>query len=151
MIISSHVGAGALIGTALRRPVPAFLAGFASHLAMDALPHWGVRKGGDWLPVARRDGLAGLAAMTLLAVTAPAGRTWAVAAGMAGACLPDTDKIGDHFFRLNPWPEPFNRFHAGIQREAPHRLRQEIITAGTLTAVAVILHRRHPNSVTTPN
>jgi hypothetical protein len=141
MIISSHVGAGALVGTVIRRPVPAFLAGFASHLIMDSIPHWGLPASGDWLPVARRDGIVGLAAMGVLAATAPAGHRVCVVAGMTGACLPDTDKLGEHFFRRNPWPGSFNRFHSRIQREAPHRLRQEVLTAAALTAVGVVTLR----------
>jgi hypothetical protein len=137
VIISSHVGAGALVGTAVRRPVPAFVLGFASHLAMDALPHWGLGPGGAWIPVARRDGIAGLAEMGLITVASPPDRRGAVLAGMIGACLPDTDKVGEHFFGWNPWPAPFNRFHALIQREAAHRLRQEVLTAAALTAVSV--------------
>lgn len=151
MIISSHVGAGALVGMALRRPVPAFLVGFASHLAMDAMPHWGLGKGGNYLPVARRDGVAGLAAMGILAATAPTGRTAAVVAGMTGACLPDTDKLGTYFFRVNPWPAAFNHFHGRIQRESPTRLRQEIITAGALTTLAVALLRRSRANSTRPH
>ncbi|MGF7233429.1 MAG: hypothetical protein ACQSGP_00505 [Frankia sp.] len=139
MIISSHVGAGALVGTAVRQPVPAFLLGFASHLAMDALPHWGLPPGGNWLPVARRDGVAGLVEIGLITAAAPTDRRIAVLAGMIGACLPDTDKLGTYFFKRNPWPEPFNRFHARIQRESAHRLPREVLTAATLGAVALAI------------
>lgn len=144
MIISSHVGAGALVGTVVRQPVPAFLLGFASHLAMDAMPHWGLAAGGDWIPVARRDGVAGLVEMGLITAAAPTDRRVAVLAGMIGACLPDTDKLGTYFFNRNPWPEPFNRFHARIQREAAHRLPREVLTAAALgaAAVAVLATRR---------
>ena len=41
MLVTNHVLSGAAIGAAVRRPVPAFLLGVASHFALDAAPHWG--------------------------------------------------------------------------------------------------------------
>ena len=64
VLLTNHVLSGALIGAVVRRPVPAFAAGVASHFVLDAVPHWG-----DWgsirrfLQVAVPDGLIGLAAM----------------------------------------------------------------------------------------
>jgi hypothetical protein len=142
MLISSHVPAGALIGGVLRKPTVAFAAGFASHLAMDAMPHWGLGPRGNWLPVARRDGMTGLATMAALAIAAPTDRRLAVVAGMTGACLPDTDKLGWYFTGKSPWPRRFDRFHQQIQREAPHRLHQEMATAAALFVVAGALLRR---------
>ncbi len=137
MIISAHVGAGALIGTALRRPLPAFAVGFASHLAMDMLPHWGTGPGLGWIPVARRDGIAGLAAMGVLTAAAPPGRRLALLAGMSGACLPDTDKIGIYFVGRSPWPRRFDRFHGRIQRESADLLPRDVLVAAALSATAV--------------
>ncbi len=37
MLVTSHVLSGAMIGAAVRRPVPAFLLGVASHFAASAL------------------------------------------------------------------------------------------------------------------
>jgi hypothetical protein len=137
MIISSHVGAGAFVGMAFRRPEAALAAGFLSHLLMDALPHWGLGPNteNEWLPIAKVDGVAGLSAMVLLATSAPAEARLAVLAGMTGACLPDTDKIGWFFFGSSPWPDAFDRFHARIQNEARHRLPREIATAAALTVL----------------
>ncbi|MBL7502776.1 hypothetical protein I6A84_28455 [Frankia sp. CNm7] len=139
MIISSHVGAGALVGMATRRPEVALVAGFLSHLAMDALPHWGTGPNTEpeWLPIAKKDGVAGLAAMALLTASAPATARLAVLAGMTGACLPDTDKIGRFFVGRSPWPARFDRFHEAIQNEARHRLPREVATAAALTAVSL--------------
>ncbi|THJ74109.1 hypothetical protein [Candidatus Frankia alpina] len=144
MIISSHVGAGAFVGMAIRHPVPALAAGFLSHLAMDALPHWGTGPNteSEWLPIARRDGVAVLAAMALLTASAPAGRRLAVLAGMTGACLPDTDKVGRYFVGSSPWPNRFDRFHEKIQNEARHRLPREVATAAALTVAGTVLLRR---------
>jgi hypothetical protein len=131
---------------AVRRPLPALAAGFVSHLVMDALPHWGTGPGTEpeWLPVARKDGVAGLAAMALLTAAAPAGRRLAVLAGMTGACLPDIDKVGRYFVGRSPWPAPFDRFHEAIQNEARDRLPLEVATAVTLTALGTILLRLLP-------
>jgi hypothetical protein len=41
VFITNHALAGAAIGLVTRRPVPAFVAGLASHLVMDVCLHWG--------------------------------------------------------------------------------------------------------------
>ena len=41
MFITNHVLSGAVTGAVVRRPLPAFLAGVASHFVLDAFPHWG--------------------------------------------------------------------------------------------------------------
>lgn len=137
MIISSHVGAGAFVGMAVRRPGVALAAGFLSHLVMDAMPHWGLGPNteDEWMPIAKVDGIAGLSAMALLTASAPAEVRLAVLAGMTGACLPDTDKVGRFFFGQSPWPARFDRFHERIQNEARHRLPREVVTAAALTVV----------------
>jgi hypothetical protein len=137
MIISSHVGAGAFVGMVIRQPGTALAAGFLSHLVMDALPHWGLGPNteDEWLPIAKVDGIAGLSAMALLTASAPPEARLAVLAGMTGACLPDTDKVGRFFFGRSPWPTRFDRFHEKIQNEARDRLPREVATALALTAL----------------
>jgi hypothetical protein len=158
MIISSHVPAGAVVGLAARRPVAALAAGFVSHLVMDAMPHWGTGPGTEpeWMPIARKDGVAGLATIAVLAASAPRHRRLAVLAGITGACLPDTDKVGRYFVGRSPWPSRFDRFHEAIQNESRHRLPREIATAATLTIMSTALlctlrtrARRHPDPATT--
>ncbi len=140
MLITSHVFAGALVGSRLG-PAAGLAAGFATHLLMDALPHWGVH--GDLpLDIARRDGVIGLAGLAACAAAASPARRLGVLAGMAGACLPDTDKIGEHFVGRSPWPARFDSFHARIQREAPHRMPYEIAIAAALGACALRAVRR---------
>jgi hypothetical protein len=138
MIISSHVGAGALVGMATRRPGTALAAGFLSHLAMDALPHWGLGPGTEstWLPVAKKDGIAGLTAMAVLTASAPRGARLAVLAGMTGACLPDTDKVGRYFAGRSPWPGVFDRFHEKIQNESPDIFAREVAVAAALCVLS---------------
>jgi hypothetical protein len=143
MIISSHVGAGAFVGMAIRQPGAALAAGFLSHLVMDALPHWGLGPNteSEWMPIAKVDGIAGLSAMALLTASAPAQVRLAVLAGMTGACLPDTDKVGRYFWGSSPWPNRFDRFHEKIQNEARHRLPREVATAAALTAAGAVALR----------
>ena len=45
MLLTNHVLSGALIGAVVRRPVPAFVLGIASHFALDTVPHWGPFRG----------------------------------------------------------------------------------------------------------
>jgi hypothetical protein len=146
MLVTNHVAAGAAIGALLhRRPALAFAAGVASHLAMDCLPHWGLPRVPEssepFLQVAKRDGLAGLTAIAVL--TGPAGgRRSGVLAGIAGATVLDVDKPARHFFGRNPVPAPVQEFHERIQREAPHRMRHEVLTAAALLMLSGLLVAR---------
>ena len=140
MFISNHVLAGAVIGSQLP-PGKALVAGFASHLAMDNLPHWGVT-GPFPLTAAKRDGVLGLTLLTACAALARREQRLGVLAGMFGACLPDTDKLGEHFAGGSPWPGRFDEFHKWIQREAPHRIPHEVLTGVGLATVAFALLRR---------
>jgi hypothetical protein len=149
VLVTNHVLSGALIGALVRRPVPAFAIGVASHFALDAVPHWG-----DWgspqqfLRVAVPDGLAGLAAIGALAAAARPERRLAVLAGMAGAALPDIDKPARLWFGRSPWPEPVNKFHSAIQNEASHRSRSEMATMGVLAVAGLLAVRAKPSHVT---
>jgi hypothetical protein len=138
VLLTNHVLSGALIGALARRPVPAFAAGVVSHFVLDALPHWG-----DWgsqrrfMRVAVPDGLASLAVMGALTAASPPGRRAAVLAGMTGAALPDADKPTTLWFGWSPFPQAVDRFHARIQREAPHRAHVELLAAGAFAAAAL--------------
>ena len=145
MLITTHVASGALLGRALGRPGPALLVGAASHFALDALPHWGVRGGlqGRALKVAVVDGLVGLALVAGVAASARPEERVAVLAGVTGACLPDMDKPGDLFFGRSPWPSWLDAFHGAILREAEHRFRREVAVAvGSAVGVLALLRRR---------
>ena len=138
VLLTNHVLSGALIGAVVRRPVPAFAAGVASHFVLDAVPHWG-----DWgsirrfLQVAVPDGLISLAAMGTLATLAPAERRPAVLAGMIGAALPDVDKPAKLWFGRSPWPRAVDEFHIRIQPEASGRAHIELLAA-TVFGVAAL-------------
>jgi hypothetical protein len=142
VLVTNHVLSGALIGALVRRPLPAFVVGVASHYALDAVPHWG--KWGSrrrFLRVAVADGLVGLAVMGSLAAASPADRRLAVVAGMTGAALPDLDKPAWFWFGSSPFPRAVNRFHARIQREAAGRAPLELLAGAVLAAAALIAIR----------
>jgi hypothetical protein len=145
MLVTNHVLSGALIGSAVRRPVPAFVLGVASHFALDAVPHWG-----EWgsqrsfIRVAVPDGLGGLAAIGAFAAVAPPEQRLAVLAGMAGAALPDIEKPTTLLLGWSPFPRAVDHFHTVIQREAPRRAHYELAAAAILgaTTLAILRKRR---------
>ena len=141
MLITNHVLSGAVVG-ALARDVPqAAGLGFASHFALDAVPHFGVDDE-HLLKVAVPDGLLGLAAIAVVARATPRHRLLPVLAGIFGACLPDLDKPGRVFFSRSPFPRWFDRAHAAIQDEAVHRFDIELLGAAAFTAALARLLRR---------
>src|SRR5262249_60641123 len=86
-------------------------------------------------------GLSGRAVGGACAAASPADRRLAVLAGMTGAALPDADKPATLWFGWSPFPAAVDRFHAGIQREASHRLYVEVLAAGVLSAAVLIALR----------
>jgi hypothetical protein len=151
MFVTNHALSGVVIGRLLhRRPVAAFLAGVASHLVLDAVPHWGCslrQPGGPerFLAAAKRDGVLGLTTMATAALAAdPAGRT-AIVAAMSGAVLLDLDKPFLHFFGKNPFPAAIQRIHMRIQNESPRGLRNEVrfgCACAALDVAAIVTGRR---------
>lgn len=160
MLVTNHVLSGAVIGAAVRRPVPAFALGVASHFVLDSLPHWGKWESEkQFLRVAVTDGVAGLAAMgvvtraVLRTPSAGHGRpvsrgalVASVVLGMAGAALPDMDKPAYFLLKRKLWPDVVNRFHGRIQDEAPHRfVSHELVAgAGFALSAAALIKRRGP-------
>jgi hypothetical protein len=145
VFVTSHALAGASIGLLVRRPVPAFVAGVASHVAMDLFPHYGnpAISWDDFIKLAKVDGTVGLGVIAVVAATAPRDRRIAALAGIAGASLMDMDKPGRHFFGRSPFPRAVDRFHRRIQNESPRRRWVEATAAATLAAVlALVLRRR---------
>lgn len=144
MFVTNHVLAGALAGTACRRrPLVAFTVGFASHVVMDLVPHWGglPLESEGFLRCARRDGILGLAA-TAAAVAAGVPPRRALAAGVAGAAVLDADKPFLHFFGLDPFPRWLSRFHTEIQRESPDGMPNELVAGALLAAVCALVLAR---------
>jgi hypothetical protein len=145
MLVTNHVLSGALIGAAVRRPLPAAALGVASHFVLDTVPHWGKFGGGRrMLRVAVPDGLTGLAVIGTFTAIAPREKRLSVLAGMLGAAFPDLDKPSRVFFGRSPFPRAWDRFHAGIQDEAPGRFHYEVAAGLILgaAALAVVRSRR---------
>lgn len=145
MLLTNHVLSGALIGSVVRRPVPAFALGVASHFVLDSVPHWGGFSRRRFLQLAVADGLAGAATMAAIAAAAPRHRRLAVTAGMLGAALPDADKPAYLVIHRSPWPAAVARFHGRIQDEAPDRYPVEIAAAvffAASSSIALLVSRR---------
>lgn len=132
MFVTNHVLSGALIGRMLaRRPVAAFAVGVVSHLALDAVPHWGcdVRQPGAadrFVVVAKRDGVLGLTVMAGVTLAAAKQARPATVAAMAGAALLDLDKPMLYFAGRNPFPMVVRRFHQKVQNESEQGLPNEL-------------------------
>jgi len=98
-----------------------------------------------FLVTAVADGLAGLAAIGLVARASRRERPAVLVstlAGMAGGAFPDLDKPSELFFGRSPFPARWDAFHARIQRESPRRMPQEVVVAAGLGALVALLLRR---------
>lgn len=145
MFVTNHVLAGAVLGLVVRRPAAVFPVAVASHLAMDRVPHWGLRSSREFDPaaffrVAVRDGLVGLAAMAAATALAPPPMRGAVVAGMLGAALLDVDKPAE-LLGWHPVPAGVQRLHVAVQREDERHLGREVAT-GVGLALAVLAASR---------
>ena len=143
MLVTNHVLCGALIGHVAPGSGIAFGAGVASHLLLDAVPHWGEpRPIRELLHVAVPDGMVGAATMAVTTALTPSRRRARVLAGMAGAAFLDLDKPSTLFFGFSPFPRAVDALHARVQRESPRRMPQEalVAVAGAL-AVAALTRR----------
>jgi len=127
MILSTHAVVGAAIASFLpAHPAAAFVLGFASHFALDAIPHWDypIRSASvdpkigaplrfdrallhDAITIGS-DGLFGLAAALFL-FASPEG-LWAVLLGSLGAMLPDPLQFMHARFPHEPL-RTLQRFH----------------------------------------
>ncbi len=150
MFVTNHVLSGVLVGRLLKKqPGTALLAGVASHLVLDAIPHWGCRSRepgtADFLTVAKRDGVLGLAAMASAALAVERPARAATVAAMAGAVLLDLDKPCLYFFGFDPFPVLVQRLHRRIQNESRAGMRNELRfgAAFVLADVLTALRARH--------
>lgn len=143
MLVTNHVLAGALIGYVVPNPAASFAVGVLSHLALDAVPHWGeARPIHELMHVAVPDGLIGATAMAAITATTDRGRRARVLAGMAGGAFLDLDKPSRVFFGFSPFPRPVDEVHERVQRESPHRMPQEVLVGLVGAAAVAALTRR---------
>jgi hypothetical protein len=143
VFVTNHALAGAAIGTVVRRPVPAFAIGVASHVLMDMTPHFGEpdMDEDEFLRLARIDGSIALGITAAVAAAAPRSVRRSALVGLAGACLIDLDKPGRHFFGRSPFPPAVDRFHDNIQNEAPRGRWTEAATTALLVAAVGVAFR----------
>ena len=134
--MTTHVLVGAVVGARTRNPATAYGLGVLSHFVLDAVPHWGLDGDHDeFMRIAVRDGLGGLAALVAVAALSPSGSRRSVLAGAIGAATPDLDAPYAEITGRGLWPRPVKWFHGVIQRESPERMRQEL---ATLAAAALL-------------
>ncbi len=160
MFVTNHVLSGVIVGRAFRRrPAVAFAAGVASHLVLDACPHWGCNTrvaGGSerFLRAARRDGVLGLGAMAVATLAVDGDDRAATVAAMVGAVLLDLDKPSIHFFGRDPFPRVVARLHLWMQNESDRWLPAEfaygILFAVADAVIAVTGRRRNPSTAPMP-
>ncbi|HMK62652.1 MAG TPA: hypothetical protein VEG62_08760 [Acidimicrobiales bacterium] len=154
MFVTNHVLSGVVIGRLLeRRPISAFFVGLASHLVLDAVPHWGCALTAEadrhrFHRYAQRDGLLGLAAAFGVVVAVDGRSRPATLAAIAGTVLLDADKPMVHFLRRNAFPRVVRRIHARVQRESRQGMPIEVAfgLSFALADAAIAVHgrRRHP-------
>ena len=161
LILSTHAIVGGAIASLMpSHPLLAAVAGFASHFAIDAIPHWDYRlrsiaigKGADNrrlglnrhvvldLAVIALDACAGLALALWLFAT-PAS-VWVITLGAAAAMLPDPLQFAHSLFPREPL-NTLQRFHGWIH--AKRRLAwklgvsSQIAFATAVSALAGTLH-----------
>ncbi|TYO64620.1 hypothetical protein FXV83_20695 [Bradyrhizobium hipponense] len=159
MILSTHAILGAAVASALpSHPVVAFVAGFASHFAIDAIPHWdyplksislGLAARNDGRLTADRlrdfavigfDALAGL--FLAIAIFGTEANWVAVVAGAVGGMLPDPLQF---VHTLSPG-EPLatlQRFHSWIHSKRkltwPLGVSSQIAFASAVAGTAIVL------------
>jgi hypothetical protein len=143
MLVTNHVLSGALIGYVVPHPAASFAVGVLSHLALDAVPHWGDgRNIRDVMHIAVPDGLIGATTMLVVTAATREDRRLRVLAGMAGAAFLDLDKPSMVFFGFSPFPQRVDDVHRRVQRESPRRMPQEILVGATGMLVVAALTRR---------
>jgi len=155
MFVTNHVLSGVIVGRLFRRrPLTAFAVGLVSHLALDAVPHWGcdLKSPEDrllFLRYARRDGLLGIATGLFAAGAVGRDARPATVAAITGAVLLDADKPILHFWGRDPFPNVISRIHGRVQNESPHGMPNEL-AFGIACALADVFvaarSRRRPSS-----
>jgi hypothetical protein len=155
MILSTHAVAGAALASLLpSHPTIVVVAGFASHFAMDAIPHWdyplrsislkpndGKRISGNGLlrdiGLVAVDACAGLAlAIWLFATSATIG---VILLGAVAAMLPDPLQVAHRLCPREPL-RTLQRFHVWIhcnsQLEWPIGVSSQVAFAATMVVIS---------------
>lgn len=117
MIGLNHALTGAAIGIAVREPLLVVPLAFASHFALDVIPHFGGHQVYTWgnkhfTRIIIADGIACLSVIGLIIVTNPA-LALPVLLGVFFAMLPDGLLV--HYYTKKPLNNWFHNFHLNLQ------------------------------------
>lgn len=140
MLLTNHTLTGLALSEAIDNPFELAPAAFASHLAIDALPHFDVPgwvfKSPQWLAMATVDNLVALSIFVGFLIARP--ERWPqTVVGVFFACLPDLLFLPEIFFgkRID---KTFRRFHSWIQwyTSVPTGLVELAWGAGMITLIS---------------
>jgi hypothetical protein len=158
MILSTHAVVGAALASLMpSHPVAAFVAGFASHFVIDAIPHWdyplrsislapGARNNVRMTAPRIRDlaviGFDGVAGLVLAIAIFGTQANWvAVLAGIVGGILPDPLKFLYTLYPCEPLAT-LDRFHSWIHSDRkldwPVGVSSQIAFASAVAGAAIV-------------
>lgn len=130
MFLSNHVITGAVIALGVKDPVAAAPLAFASHFALDSVPHFGFKGASFKTPkgfaLGAVDGAVSLAVYLYLISNYPQ-HFWLITVGMFFAALPDLFYIPEILFNKRFDPKAMRSFHHKIQIELPRGILIEMI------------------------
>jgi hypothetical protein len=152
MLLSIHAATGALIGQQTNNPVLAFILAFASHFALDAIPHGDQDwiedyKGDDKFRAKRIIFLVALDAVILLILLVSQffyrslTPTLNIASGILGGILPDflvgchelSDKLFKNFYQLH------FKMHDLIKAKQPSTMQGVVLQAVILGIILIYI------------
>jgi hypothetical protein len=117
MLLTNHALTGLFLSQGIQNPLVLAPTALASHLALDALPHFGWKgasfKDKRWLTLATFDCLAGLTIYGLALIARPQ-YALNITVGIFFATLPDLLFLSAIFLN-RPIKNAFTRFHSWIQ------------------------------------
>ncbi|MFH1150869.1 MAG: hypothetical protein V1748_10400, partial [Actinomycetota bacterium] len=114
---TTHVVIGGALGYLIERPLPAFAAGFASHMLMDVAPHYDPESEISYVV----DAAGGLAVLAVIAASGTVRRADARRSALFGALgsgLPDAELLAKVWDRQYPFEDYRLPWHNGT---LPHR------------------------------
>lgn len=87
---TAHLVTGAALGRRLH-PVLALAAGLASHIVLDAIPHWNYTGWRPYSDAMLADAIVGSVLVIAIALAAP--RPWGALVGAAGGIFPEVERM----------------------------------------------------------
>ena len=131
---TTHALAGGLVGAIIGHPVPAFVAGAASHVLLDLMPH---RDEHTRLQLIA-DGCGALVVLALAALSGNIG----MAAGVLGGVLPDLDNVPNVVFKRKTRKVfPSHWWEHGAGAGGRWAALETVVLVAAAVALAVVLRR----------